>query len=558
VNASSLSSMMFLSPVPASTDKEPRVKVRQKKLPRFAIMLIKLERAENAPLIRQIFSSSPRDPRYHMLSYMSSKFSQEPRTSVHEPRAALFINRFTRTLTIMFATDGLANLLGITASELKGKSFYYCIQENCLSDAVKCLESAKENDSIAYLRFWYRDPRTGGDRDDAGDADDAESNAAESDATSAADQDDDDGGVGLHTPTDRRLSPNPPLDPHHVDSGESGNSSSSGNIGVNATGTTSDASATVSSSSSSVPIASSSRGGRRSSPQSTAQRQIELEAVVSCTSDGLVVILRAARPFLPASIRAPPQTALPIYANGLFASPWANQPIVPQPFLRNPSVPESQYYPGLASVQAPMGLTNTASGPPLDDFMNSIREVAVFAWSVTGINGSLADFGRGTPRGQSIPPTGLPIWMPGSSIDAEGERHNGLYGRPFLTNPFRPSPSMTESSGRGLQSTSSETAEHASSGRPPTPIGDGAPFASAGQPSPGEATFTGFLPRAPDADVNQFWTNEAPQGLENWRKTQRFTGWGLGNDVNLLAFGPTRAERELKKLTEAWLARQGR
>ena len=39
-------------------------------------------------------------------------------------------------------------------------SFYYCIAENCLQDAIKCLENAKGNDSIAYLRFWFRDPRT--------------------------------------------------------------------------------------------------------------------------------------------------------------------------------------------------------------------------------------------------------------------------------------------------------------------------------------------------------------------------------------------------------------
>src|SRR6202035_2650967 len=74
-------------------------------------------------------------------------------------RAALILNRFTRTLTVMYATNAVTSILGITPEQFDGKSFYECIQENCLADAIRCLESAKANDSIAYLRFWHRDPR---------------------------------------------------------------------------------------------------------------------------------------------------------------------------------------------------------------------------------------------------------------------------------------------------------------------------------------------------------------------------------------------------------------
>ena len=116
-------------------------------------------RALAAPVVRRIFSSSPKDPRYHMLTHISHKFDQPLKAQDHEPRAAMFLNRFTRTLTIMYATAGLEEIVGISADDLKGRSFYYCIAENCLQDAVKCLENAKGNDSIAYLRFWFRDPR---------------------------------------------------------------------------------------------------------------------------------------------------------------------------------------------------------------------------------------------------------------------------------------------------------------------------------------------------------------------------------------------------------------
>ncbi|KAJ9131176.1 Potassium voltage-dependent transporter [Pleurostoma richardsiae] len=114
-------------------------------------------RAIEAPQIRRIFSCSPRDPRYHMLEHLSPRFKMPPME--REPRAALILNRFTRNLTVMFATNAVSSILGLTPAQIKHKSFYRCIQENCLADALKCLEGAKANDSIAYLRFWSRDPR---------------------------------------------------------------------------------------------------------------------------------------------------------------------------------------------------------------------------------------------------------------------------------------------------------------------------------------------------------------------------------------------------------------
>ncbi|KAK7415620.1 hypothetical protein QQX98_005764 [Neonectria punicea] len=97
------------------------------------------------------------DPRYHMLEHLSPKFRMSP--AEREPRAALILNRFTRTLSVMFATEAISSVLGVSADQVLHKSFYECIRESSLDDAFKCLESAKANDSIAYLRFWSRDPR---------------------------------------------------------------------------------------------------------------------------------------------------------------------------------------------------------------------------------------------------------------------------------------------------------------------------------------------------------------------------------------------------------------
>ena len=372
-----------------------------------------------------------------MLQYISAKFSERIPPQMNEPRAALFLNRFSRTLTIIYATNGLNDLLGISSDELTGKSFYYCIQENCLREGVKCLESAKANDSIAYLRFWFRDPRQDDpplDRDER-----------MSDAQSSGD--DDDGGVHLSELMDHDGSENAVTtgssnsmrssverearhgrDPDPNSRSSSGNSTdirgySSDRIFDQAEGQPSRTSS----------ISTPDQHRDTSEPWSPDDDQIELEAVVSCTSDGLVVILRKARTFIPQVHLPSTEPIQPPYRNGLFASPWANDPILPDIHLRSGPLPDTTQ-PSRFPINPTAQQVETAvdKGPATEHFMNSIREVAVFAWALTGINGSLAQYGRGTPSGQAQPQR-LQIWNPNYKGDSEQAHptekahHNGQH-----------------------------------------------------------------------------------------------------------------------------------
>ena len=378
-----------------------------------------------------------------MLSYISHKFQQDLKPLPHEPRAALFLNRFTRTLTVMYATNGLADILGISAEELTGKSFYYCIQENCLREAVKCLESAKANDSIAYLRFWFRDPR----QDDQMVTEDQTENGHSS-------GDEDDGGVHLDDgmvegPNEQAIAsdssmsrtasveraPNgktsmrQPLQETHSDANSRTSSGNSTDMDGHSTDTIFDPPATARSSSSSLSLETM-EGDRLHAPGDSRMppSQTELEAVVSCTSDGLVVILRKAKPFVPHVAQPTAPVAHP-YANGFFASPWATDPILPNPQQRPQQEMPNAFQPRQAPIHPTTGQANTAAaqGPASEMFMNTIREVAVFAWSLTGINGSLAQYGRGKPIGEAVPPTGPPMWEPDpSNTGPESYRVNDL------------------------------------------------------------------------------------------------------------------------------------
>jgi len=345
-----------------------------------------------------------------MLEHLSPKFKMPPME--REPRAALILNRFTRNLSVMFATNAVASILGLRPDQIKDKSFYRCIQENCLPEALRCLESAKANDSIAYLRFWFRDPREEdglGDHDEElADANDDEEADGDEERVSNSTSDSEAGGAHLGSGMDIDQDAEAPgldIKTENSFAMDDVRPGPAANLGASAASTASDGFglrlASHSSSSSPHPDGSGGRVGRvrRRAPLPS----IELEAVVSCTSDGLVVVLRKARPPIP----APHPPLLPMdFENGLFAAPWAQQPIrpyIPPDLLytfRPPLLP--QYMPLRENVKA-------AGGPPLDQLMRSIRDVAVFAWALVGINGNIATYGHGLPRGEAQPES-LPVW----------------------------------------------------------------------------------------------------------------------------------------------------
>jgi hypothetical protein len=272
-----------------------------------------------------------------MLEHLSPKFKMPPME--REPRAALILNRFTRNLTIMYATDAVTQILGLRPGELLERPFYECIQPNCIDEAEKCLESAKANESIAYLRFWFKDPRI--------DLNNARGQEEEEVEEMDDEGDDRNGSAALGELNVKRPQPRDGMDIDELPVPRNQGAYGAGNGGRGEDGDASRRDAHPSR-----------QCGRR--PQ--APQTFELEAVVSCTSDGLVVVLRRARPPIP-DPQPPVAPAAFNFENGLFAAPWGLQPIEPyiSPELlytfRPPLLP--QYMPLRECVKA-------AGGPPLD------------------------------------------------------------------------------------------------------------------------------------------------------------------------------------------------
>lgn len=289
-----------------------------------------------------------------MLAHLSPKFSTI-QAGQHEPRACLILNRFTRALTILYATNILRDILGFPPHQAVGLSFFEFISQGCLQDAVEALDRAKENDSIAYLRFFARDPRVA-EAGLHGNHETRNMRQRRSSLPSSRDcgvckirhveapdelefDEDANGNDSVMTGNN--------VEDRMVDDGDDAND---------------DYEERVHYSSNPHPILRTSLSSR----VSDAARGPEVEAVVSCTSDGLVVVLRRARPVIP----------LPDSQVGFFASPWARPPYQP--------------------IHQPLG--NGPGGPAPADFMDSIRQVAVFAWCLRSINENMVQFARFEPH----------------------------------------------------------------------------------------------------------------------------------------------------------------
>lgn len=364
-------------------------------------------RMTQSEVVQQRFSKIPKDPRYHMLQHLTPKFESDPLPSQREKRAALILNRFSRTSPVLFATDSISDIVGISPEQINGKSFYECIHQNCIPDAIRALEAAKANDSIAYMRFYYRDPTHPEDMDDqspsSSDTDDGGGVAIRGQSMPGAYPGSDGPDVDM-----RYNSPDQAPGSLNANSRTSSETSDKQTVGSN----TSMFYQQSRSSSSSVPPLNEQRQraarGNRRSPRLANNQDVMLEAVISCSSDGLVVIIRRADPALaesPSSNMQMPQQDM--QAQSLFAAPWGAQPIVPGYQPQHGFAFAEHHLPHVQALEAHAAVTN---GPVQPAFMNAIREVAVFAWALTGINGNISNYARGTPHSPAVPPQGFPVW----------------------------------------------------------------------------------------------------------------------------------------------------
>lgn len=112
-------------------------------------------RAIAAEVVRRAFKSPEPEPRREMVAHISARFVSVAPNTFKETRAVLILNRFSRSLPVLYATYAISEIVGLNPDDIHGLSFLSFIEADCVEGVVRAIDRAKENDSIAYMRFWW-------------------------------------------------------------------------------------------------------------------------------------------------------------------------------------------------------------------------------------------------------------------------------------------------------------------------------------------------------------------------------------------------------------------
>ncbi|KAG0007690.1 hypothetical protein BGZ80_004354 [Entomortierella chlamydospora] len=75
-----------------------------------------------------------------------------------ELRACLLLNRFTRNITIMYASPSCELIFNIDPDKLLGKPLLLYIRADDLANFVEQVDQAKSSNALRHMRFWFQSP----------------------------------------------------------------------------------------------------------------------------------------------------------------------------------------------------------------------------------------------------------------------------------------------------------------------------------------------------------------------------------------------------------------
>ncbi|KAI8349014.1 hypothetical protein B0O80DRAFT_174047 [Mortierella sp. GBAus27b] len=75
-----------------------------------------------------------------------------------EARVCLIINRYTRDLTIMYASSACERILHVDPDEITGKPVLLYIRSDDMGPFVEQVDVVKESTTVSLIRFWFQSP----------------------------------------------------------------------------------------------------------------------------------------------------------------------------------------------------------------------------------------------------------------------------------------------------------------------------------------------------------------------------------------------------------------
>ncbi|KAG0032930.1 hypothetical protein BGZ82_006325 [Podila clonocystis] len=76
-----------------------------------------------------------------------------------EPRACMILNRFSRSLGIMYASPSCHIIFGVEPDHIVGKPFLLFIRADDLASFVEQVDLAKASNIVTHMRFWFQSPK---------------------------------------------------------------------------------------------------------------------------------------------------------------------------------------------------------------------------------------------------------------------------------------------------------------------------------------------------------------------------------------------------------------
>ncbi|KAF9574651.1 hypothetical protein EC968_005881 [Mortierella alpina] len=75
-----------------------------------------------------------------------------------EPRACMILNRFSRSLGIMYASPSCEIIFKLEPEEIVGRPFLLFIRSDDLATFVEQVDLAKSTNAVTHMRFWFQSP----------------------------------------------------------------------------------------------------------------------------------------------------------------------------------------------------------------------------------------------------------------------------------------------------------------------------------------------------------------------------------------------------------------
>ena len=75
-----------------------------------------------------------------------------------EARVCLIMNRFTRSLTVMYASSACEKVFHLDPDDLTGKPILLYIRADDLAPFVEQVNFIKSSSAISQMRFWFQSP----------------------------------------------------------------------------------------------------------------------------------------------------------------------------------------------------------------------------------------------------------------------------------------------------------------------------------------------------------------------------------------------------------------